>query len=113
MGVYTSKQKIESKMLLLKLRREQIKIERNNVISEIYKRTGKVIQRKPIPEYIENSKSPKKEKHLNIIRINEEKDLSYSKDSKGKTSKKNRHRQTSLNEKYKSDDKLLNVKKNK
>ena len=53
MGSISSKEKIESKMLMLKLKKIQIRRERIERIKQLKKLTGKEIIRETIPDYIE------------------------------------------------------------
>ena len=55
MGCTSSREKLESKMLILKLKSIEIKQEREERIKALEKITGKHIQRKSIPDYIEKS----------------------------------------------------------
>jgi hypothetical protein len=53
MGCSTTREKIESKMLKLKLRRVEIKQERNKQIKELEKITGKHVNRQEIEDYVD------------------------------------------------------------
>ncbi len=53
MGSISSKEKIESKMLMLKLKKIQIRKERIERIKQLKILTGKEIIRETIPDYIE------------------------------------------------------------
>ena len=53
MGSISSKEKIESKMLMLKLKKIQIRRERIERIKQLKNLTGKEIIRETIPDYIE------------------------------------------------------------
>ena len=55
MGTTSTREKIESKMLKLKLRRVEIKQERIERVNQLEKITGKEIIREPIPDYIDHS----------------------------------------------------------
>ena len=55
MGTTSTREKIESKMLKLKLRRVEIKEERKERVKQLEKITGKEINRDPIPDYIDHS----------------------------------------------------------
>lgn len=97
MGVTSSKQRIESKMLLLKLRREQIKLERNQIINSLYKKTGKMIERSPIPEYIDKTKDPNENKDKKSLGASIEKS-SVNRGVRGKTVRMTKKKRTeSLN----------------
>jgi hypothetical protein len=56
MGCASSREKIESRMLILKLKRIEIKQEREERIKALEKLTGKEIKRKSVPDYIEKKK---------------------------------------------------------
>ena len=53
MGTITAKEKIESKMLMLKLKKIQIRRERIDRIKQLKALTGKEIIRETIPDYID------------------------------------------------------------
>ena len=53
MGTITAKEKIESKMLMLKLKKIQIRRERIERIKQLKALTGKEIIRETIPDYID------------------------------------------------------------
>lgn len=55
MGCSTTREKLESKMLMLKLRRVEIKQERQERIKDLQKITGKEVSREPIPDYVDHS----------------------------------------------------------
>ena len=55
MGCSSSREKLESRMLMLKLKRIEIKQEREERIKALEKLIGKKIPRKSIPDYIEKS----------------------------------------------------------
>ena len=55
MGTTSTREKIESKMLKLKLRRVEIKQERIERVKQLEEITGKEIIREPIPDYIDHS----------------------------------------------------------
>ena len=69
MGASSAREKLESKMLKLKLRRVEIKQERIERVKQLEKLTGKEIIREPIPDYIDHS-----EDEINIEDDVEEKD---------------------------------------
>ena len=58
MGCASAREKIESKIMLLKLKKVDLIQEREDKIKEYQKMTGKILRRKPIPDYIikDNSK---------------------------------------------------------
>ena len=55
MGATSTREKIESQMLKLKLRRVEIKQERIERVKQLEELTGKEIIREPIPDYIDHS----------------------------------------------------------
>ena len=55
MGSISSKEKIESKMLMLKLKKIQIRKERIERLEQLKALTGKEIIRETIPDYIERA----------------------------------------------------------
>ena len=55
MGASSAREKLESKMLKLKLRRVEIKQERMERVKQLEEITGKEIIREPIPDYIDHS----------------------------------------------------------
>ena len=55
MGATSAREKIESNMLKLKLRRVEIKQERIERVKQLEKLTGKEIIREPIPDYVDHS----------------------------------------------------------
>ena len=65
MGSISSKEKIESKMLMLKLKKIQIRRERNERIKQLQILTGKEIIRETIPDYIEREDT---EKEIDLIK---------------------------------------------
>ena len=69
MGVSSTREKLESKMLKLKLRRVEIKQERIERVKQLEKMTGKEIIREPIPDYIDHS-----EDEINVEDIQSEKE---------------------------------------
>ena len=64
MGSISSKEKIESKMLMLKLKKIQIRRERTERIKQLKILTGKEIIRETIPDYIEREQN---EKEIEVI----------------------------------------------
>ena len=55
MGASSAREKLESKMLKLKLRRVEIKQERMERVKQLEEITGKETIREPIPDYIDHS----------------------------------------------------------
>lgn len=53
MGCATVREKIESKMMMLKLEKEEIITEREERIKELQQLTGEVVKRKEIPDYLD------------------------------------------------------------
>ena len=85
MGTTSTREKIESKMLKLKLRRVEIKQERIERVKQLEEITGKEIIREPIPDYIDHS-----EDEINpedIDNENEEEEEEIIKPKKKKKSK--------------------------
>ena len=80
MGCATVKEKLESKIMLLKLQKVDILQEREEKLKEYQKLTGETLQRKPVPDYI-----IKDESEINNINIKK-------KNKKDKQSKKKRKR---------------------
>ena len=56
MGCSSAREKIESKMLSLKLERVLIKQEKKKQIAQLEKMTGEKIKREKIPDYIDPEK---------------------------------------------------------
>ena len=115
MGVSSAREKIESKMLKLKLRRVEIKQERMERIKQLEKLTGKEIIREPIPDYIDHS-----EDEINIEDIENENEeieeeeiikVKKEKKLKRKKSKKKKKDEESDDDSY--EDKIKNTKKKK
>ena len=73
MGCSSAREKIESKMLSLKLERVLIKQEKKKQIAQLEKMTGEKIKREKIPDYIDPEEL-KKMKHLqnNYLQSEEE-----------------------------------------
>ena len=115
MGVSSTREKIESKMLKLKLRRVEIKQERMERVKQLEKLTGKEIIREPIPDYIDHS-----EDEINIEDIENENEeieeeeiikVKKEKKLKRKKSKKKKKDEESDDDSY--EDKIKNTKKKK
>ena len=116
MGASSTREKIESKMLKLKLRRVEIKQERIERVKQLEELTGKEIIREPIPDYIDHSedeinvednKEDNEEVEEDIIKINKE---------EKKTKKKNKKKKKDDDEEEEEDsyeDKLKNSKRKK
>ena len=103
MGVSSAREKIESKMLKLKLRRVEIKQERMERVKQLEKLTGKEIIREPIPDYIDHS-----EDEINIEDIENENEEIEEEDiikvKKGKKGKKKKEKKGKKKKKDDSDD---------
>ena len=120
MGVSSAREKIESKMLKLKLRRVEIKQERMERVKQLEKLTGKEIIREPIPDYIDHS-----EDEINIEDLEKENDeledeiieiKKEKKTKKKKSEKKEKNKDTDEDEyekKIKTTKKKKHIKKNK
>ena len=116
MGVSSTREKIESKMLKLKLRRVEIKQERMERVKQLEKLTGKEIIREPIPDYIDHS-----EDEINIEdieneneEIEEEEIIKVKKEKKlkrKKSKKKKKDEESDDDDSY--EDKIKNTKKKK
>ena len=115
MGVSSTREKIETKMLKLKLRRVEIKQERMERVKQLEKLTGKEIIREPIPDYIDHS-----EDEINIEDIENENEeieeeeiikVKKEKKLKRKKSKKKKKDEESDDDSY--EDKIKNTKKKK
>ena len=99
MGASSAREKLESKMLKLKLRRVEIKQERMERVKQLEEITGKEIIREPIPDYIDHS-----EDEINpedIGEENEEEEEEIIKPKKRKKSKKNDDNESEYEEKIK------------
>ena len=115
MGVSSTREKIESKMLKLKLRRVEIKQERMERVKQLEKLTGKEITREPIPDYIDHS-----EDEINIEdieneneEIEEEEIIKVKKEKKGKRKKSKKKKKDEESDDDSYEDKIKNTKKKK
>ncbi|MCQ2819526.1 MAG: hypothetical protein MJ252_19865 [archaeon] len=65
MGCSTSKESIETEMLILRLTRTQIQEEREAIIKQLEELSGKKVIRAKIPDYLSHSyeEEPKEEEH--------------------------------------------------
>ena len=115
MGVSSTREKIESKMLKLKLRRVEIKQERMERVKQLEKLTGKEIIREPIPDYIDHS-----EDEINIEdieneneEIEEEEIIKVKKEKKGKRKKSKKKKKDEESDDDSYEDKIKNTKKKK
>ena len=107
MGTTTNKRKIEileSKMLMLKLRKIKIKHERNERLKQLKKLTGKEIIREEIPDYIVSSEDEDEEEDKITYEKNEikedEKDNSIN--DTYYYSESNRKKNMEISEKFQS-----------
>ena len=89
MGASSTREKIESKMLKLKLRRVEIKQERIERVKQLEELTGKEIIREPIPDYVDHSedeinvediKEDNEEVEEDTVKIKKKKDKKKKKD---------------------------------
>lgn len=53
MGISSGKETIESQFIMLQLRKQEIKKERAKTLKELSKLSGRLITRKPVPDYLE------------------------------------------------------------
>ena len=91
MGASSAREKIESKMLQLKLRRVEIKQERKERVKELEEILGKEVIREPIPDYIDHSEDeiPPEERGMGSDEENDNKEI-IKKIVKNKKKKKER-----------------------
>ena len=81
MGCEDSKESLESKILMLRLKRTAIQKQRKEKIERLKKLIGEEIITEPIPDYLENNNNPnqrenrKIEQKENIFRKNKDFDL--------------------------------------
>ena len=97
MGASSDREKLESKMLKLKLRRVEIKQERMERVKQLEEITGKEIIREPIPDYIDHS-----EDEINVEDIENEDEEDEIVDVKKQ--KKNKKKKSVKKEKNNDDD---------
>ena len=109
MGCAGEKEKIEDKMMLMKLERMEIQMEKEKQLKKLSDIEGRKIQVRHIPDYID----PKfaEEKRLNY----NDNDFEYIKtEANGKQSKKDKNKnKDKIKEKYSKKDKDKKDKKNK
>ena len=126
MGASSAREKLESKMLKLKLRRVEIKQERMERVKQLEEITGKEIIREPIPDYIDHSEDEiniedleKENEELEdeIIEVKKEKKTKKKKSEKReKKEKKEKNKDSDEDEyekKIKTTKKKKHIKKNK
>ena len=95
MGTTSTREKIESKMLKLKLRRVEIKQERIERVKQLEEITGKEIIREPIPDYIDHS-----EDEINPEDIDNENEEEEEEIIKPKKKKKNKEKKEDNESEY-------------
>ena len=123
MGASSAREKLESKMLKLKLRRVEIKQERMERVKQLEEITGKEIIREPIPDYIDHSEDEiniedleKENDELEdeIIEIKKEKKTKKKKSEKKEKKEKNKDSdEDEYEKKIKTTKKKKHIKKNK
>ena len=64
MGCASAREKLESKIMLLKLKKVNIIQERENKLREYQKITGKKLERNPIPDYIIKNNTEHNEENI-------------------------------------------------
>ena len=120
MGASSAREKLESKMLKLKLRRVEIKQERMERIKQLEEITGKEIIREPIPDYIDHSEDEINIEDLEnengeledeIIEVKKEKKTKKKKSEKKE--KNNDNDEDEYEKKIKTTKKKKHIKKNK
>lgn len=74
MGCATVKEKIESQMMILKLKRVDIIQEREAKLKELERLTGETMKRKPIPDYLIRDLPPNKKRKNNNDNQNDNND---------------------------------------
>ena len=115
MGASSTREKIESRMLKLKLRRVEIKQERMERVKQLEKLTGKEIIREPIPDYIDHSEDEINVEDMNENEEIEEENIINIKKEEKKKNKKNKKKKKEEGEEEEDsyEDKLKNSKKKK
>ena len=122
MGASSTREKIESRMLKLKLRRVEIKQERMERVKQLEKLTGKEIIREPIPDYIDHSEDEiniedmnenEEIEEENIINIKKEEKKKNKKNKKKKKDEDKEDEEDSYEDKLKKSNKKKNNKKSK
>ena len=123
MGASSAREKLESKMLKLKLRRVEIKQERMERVKQLEEITGKEIIREPIPDYIDHSEDEiniedleKENEELEdeIIEVKKEKKTKKKKSEKKEKKEKNKDSdEDEYEKKIKTTKKKKHIKKNK
>ena len=89
MGASSAREKLESKMLKLKLRRVEIKQERMERVKQLEEITGKEIIREPIPDYIDHSEDEIDLEEIEDENEEKEEEIVKTKKEEKKTKKKN------------------------
>ena len=123
MGASSAREKLESKMLKLKLRRVEIKQERMERVKQLEEITGKEIIREPIPDYIDHSEDEINIEELEnengeledeIIEVKKEKKTKKKKSEKKEKKEKNKDSdEDEYEKKIKTTKKKKHIKKNK
>ena len=123
MGASSAREKLESKMLKLKLRRVEIKQERMERVKQLEEITGKEIIREPIPDYIDHSEDEiniedlekeNEELEEEIIEVKKEKKTKKKKSEKKEKKEKNKDSdEDEYEKKIKTTKKKKHIKKNK
>ena len=115
MGASSTREKIESRMLKLKLRRVEIKQERMERVKQLEKLTGKEIIREPIPDYIDHSEDEINVEDMNENEEIEEENIINIKKEEKKKNKKNKKKKKDEDEEEEDsyEDQLKNSKKKK
>ena len=88
MGASSAREKLESKMLKLKLRRVEIKQERMERVKQLEEITGKEIIREPIPDYIDHSEDEIDLEEIKDENEESEEEIVKTKKKEKKTKKK-------------------------
>ena len=88
MGAASAREKLESKMLKLKLRRVEIKQERMERVKQLEEITGKEIIREPIPDYIDHSEDEIDLEEIKDENEESEEEIVKTKKKEKKTKKK-------------------------
>ena len=123
MGASSAREKLESKMLKLKLRRVEIKQERMERVKQLEEITGKEIIREPIPDYIDHSEDEiniedlekeNEELEEEIIEVKKEKKTKKKKSEKKEKKEKNKDSdEDEYEKKIKTTKRKKHIKKNK
>jgi hypothetical protein len=104
MGCSSTREKLESRMLILKLKKIEIKKEREERIKDLERITGKPVKRDIIPDYIDNSNNINDEESSE--NSSENYDSEIHSNSNKNSSSKNSHNIESYS--YESSEDLVN-----